>query len=110
MSDSKYNSGGSVQSFMVGALVGGAVGAAFALLYAPKKGRELREDITSTVGDISSRLSALLKSAKEAGEDLVSEAADTGNELVQEAYKRAESLIDEADRIISDARSRVNGG
>ena len=110
MAEKSSNNGGAVQSFMVGAIVGGAVGAAFALLYAPKKGKELRDEITSKVGDIPSRISALLKSAKEAGEDLVSEAADTGDELVKEAYKKAESLIDEADRIISDARERVKAG
>ncbi|MEP7235479.1 MAG: YtxH domain-containing protein [Ignavibacteriota bacterium] len=107
MSESKSQSGGSVQSFMIGALIGAAAGASIALLYAPKKGRELRNDITSTVGDISSRLSALLASAKEAGEDLVSEAVESGNEIVSDAYRRAESLIEEAERIITDARARV---
>src|SRR2546423_13075947 len=106
MSDRSNNP---VQSFMVGAMVGGAVGAAFALLYAPKKGQELRDDISSTVGDISSRLNTVLKSVKEAGEELIGEAEDSGDEMVQEAYKKAESLIDEADRIISEARARVNG-
>ena len=109
MSDNRRNSSTSVQSFLTGALVGGAVGVALALLYAPKKGKELREDISSKVGDISTRLSSLLKSAKEAGEDLVNEGMSAGDELVHQAYKKAEGLIDEADRIITDARARVNG-
>jgi len=33
------------KTFAVGALVGAVVGAAFALLYAPKAGRELRTDL-----------------------------------------------------------------
>jgi gas vesicle protein len=102
-------SGGSVQSFMTGALVGGAIGAAFALLYAPKKGSDLREDISDTASDISDRFSSLLSKAKEAGEDLINSGKDNADEVVQAAYRKAEDLIEEADRIISEARSRVSG-
>src|SRR2546421_6450008 len=101
---------GSVQSFMTGALVGGAIGAAFALLYAPKKGSELREDIAETAGDLSTKMSSLLQKAKDAGEELLGEASDREDEAVQAAYRKAEDLIEEADRIISEARSRVSGG
>jgi gas vesicle protein len=107
MSDNRSSS---VQSFMTGAIIGGAVGAAFALLYAPKKGSELREDISDTAQDLSASLSSLVKRAKEAGADLIGKGIDSGDEVVQEAYRKAESLIEEADRIISDARARVNGG
>jgi gas vesicle protein len=92
---------------MTGAMVGGAVGAAFALLYAPKKGSELRENIADTAQDISSRLNSLLEKAKEAGENLINSGKDTADEAVQEAYRKAEDLIEEADRIISEARARV---
>ena len=37
--------------FFVGLLAGGAIGAAFALLYAPKTGKELRQDIKSRTDD-----------------------------------------------------------
>lgn len=101
-------SGGSVQSFLVGAMIGGAVGAAFALLYAPKRGKELREDISATVSDVSDRFTALIKRAKEVGEDLIHDEAEIVNETMHEAYRKAEDLIDEADRIINDARSRMH--
>lgn len=102
------HSGGSVQSFLVGAIVGGAVGAAFALLYAPKRGKELREDISTTVSDVSGRFASLLKKAKEAGEDLLEGEKEHISETMHEAYRKAEDLIDEADRIINDARTRMN--
>jgi len=89
-------------------LSGGAVGAAVALLYAPKKGDELRDDISETVGDISSKFASLLQKAKQAGEDLISDSMDKGDKAVQEAYRKAEDLIAEADRIISEARARIN--
>jgi gas vesicle protein len=104
------NDGGSVQSFLTGAMVGGVIGAAFALLYAPKKGEKLREDISDTFDDISSRLINLLKHTRESGEELANESIDAGDQLLQDAYIRAEDLINEADRIIHDARTRITGG
>ena len=103
----KRQPGGSVQSFLVGAMVGGAVGAVFALLYAPKRGKDLREDISSKVGDLSSKFSSLLKKAKETGEDLLHDETEKMSETMHDAYQKAEELIDEADRIINDARSRM---
>ncbi|HET9136880.1 MAG TPA: YtxH domain-containing protein [Candidatus Kapabacteria bacterium] len=100
-------SGGSIQTFLLGAAIGGAVGAAFALLYAPKKGKELREDIGSTVDDLSSRFSNLLRKTKEAGEEILQSGTDSASEVMHDAYEKAERLIDEADRIINDARSRM---
>ncbi|MBS1903657.1 MAG: YtxH domain-containing protein [Bacteroidetes bacterium] len=100
-------SGGSVQSFLVGAIVGGAVGAAFALLYAPKRGKELREDISEKMSGLSDRFTTLLKKAKETGEELLHEETEVVSETMHEAYRKAEELIDEADRIINDARSRM---
>ena len=108
MSDYKSNASSSIQSFMIGALVGGAVGATVALLYAPKKGARLREDISDTFEDLSSRLSKLVKHAKDSGEELIHDGIEKGDEFVHEAYRKAEDLINEADRIIHEARARVN--
>ncbi len=109
MSDYKSNTGNSVQSFLTGALIGGAIGAAVALFYAPKKGRKLRENISDTFEDLTSRLSGLIRHAKESGEDLIHDGMEAGDELVHDAYKKAEGLINEADRIIHEAKSRVIG-
>ncbi len=109
MSDYNSNSSNSIQSFLIGAAVGGAIGAAVALLYAPKKGAKLREDISDTYDDLTSRLNKLLKRAKTSGEDLISDGMEKGDELMHEAYKKAEDLIGEADRIMHEARARVLG-
>ncbi|HYM19376.1 MAG TPA: YtxH domain-containing protein [Candidatus Kapabacteria bacterium] len=100
-------SSSTVQSFLVGAVIGGAVGAVFALLYAPKRGKDLREDISSKVTGLSSQFSSLLKKAKEAGEDLLHDETEVISESMHDAYQKAEELIDEADRIINDARARM---
>ena len=108
MYDSKSNTNNAIQSFMIGALIGGAVGATVALLYAPKKGAKLREDISDTFDDLTSRLKKLMKNAKDSGEDIIHDGIEKGDELIHEAYHKAENLINEADRIIHEARERVS--
>ena len=99
---------GSIQSFLLGALVGGTIGAALAMLYAPKKGSDLREDIASTVGDLRNEVLSALKKAKVSTIDLINEGKERGDQLVQDAFGKAGHLIDEADRIISDAKSQFH--
>src|SRR5690349_9598025 len=107
MADQKqHTSGGSVQPFITGLAVGAVVGAALALLYAPKKGKDLREDIADTVGDVTQRFRKAVKSVKEAASEMVHDGKEHGSELFQQAMAKAESLIEEADRIIADAKSR----
>ncbi len=77
------------KSFMLGALIGGAIGAATALLFAPKSGRELRRDIADTSTDIYDKASDYISNA------------------VQDGKYKAQSIIDsakrQADTIITDA-------
>ncbi|MFM2133955.1 MAG: hypothetical protein RL156_1236, partial [Bacteroidota bacterium] len=45
MSERESSNGGYINGFLAGALIGGAIGAITALVFAPKSGRELRRDI-----------------------------------------------------------------
>jgi gas vesicle protein len=99
--------GNPIQSFILGAVVGGAVGAGLALLFAPKKGSELRADIAETVGDAASRLREAIGSVRETAEELFNEGKERGDKLIQEAAERAEDLINEADRVIAEVRSKI---
>jgi len=101
-------SGGSVQPFITGLTVGAFIGAALALLYAPKKGKDLREDIADTVEDVSSKFRRAIDTVKETVSEIMDEGKVSGNELFQEAVAKAESLIDEADRIIAEAKTRIH--
>ncbi len=52
------------KDFLIGALVGGIVGAASALLLAPKAGKELRGDIAEQYQSISQKTQEIAKSVK----------------------------------------------
>lgn len=58
------------QGFMLGILIGGIVGAAAALLYAPEKGDELRGQVKQKARDARDRASELAESVKGSAEDL----------------------------------------
>jgi len=55
------NKNSATGSFLAGVLVGGAVGALLALLFAPKSGRDLRRDIAETGEDLLDKAGTLIK-------------------------------------------------
>lgn len=108
-------------TFVKGLLIGGAIGAAAALLLAPKSGRELRSDISDkaqqvggktkematdlgsrtaeTVKTVGSKAGAVVSSVKEASKEFaatVKEAtANTANQLKLASADVAEEIADE---------------
>jgi gas vesicle protein len=88
------------KSLLLGAVIGGAIGAITALLFAPKSGRELRRDIIDTSSEVYDK------------------ATDYMNTTIYEGKQKAQSIIDaakrQADNILSitsdyyeDAKSKV---
>jgi gas vesicle protein len=54
----------SSSSFLLGALIGGLVGAAAAIFLAPKSGRELRNTLNNQAGTIKEKTTKLMNKAK----------------------------------------------
>jgi gas vesicle protein len=81
-------------SFTLGALIGGLCGGIIALLFAPKKGKEFRRDISKKYDEATEKALELVESAKEQSDELV-EKAQT---LVREAKHAAEDMVDKAKR------------
>lgn len=104
MSDNNMNG----KDFVLGALVGGIIGAAAALLLAPKSGRELRQDIgegyqvvvektTEIAGDLSQKGQVLVDQAKEKGTELVGKAKDVTNQVIGDvkAWREGRKAVEE---------------
>jgi gas vesicle protein len=77
-------------------LLGGAVGAAIALLYAPKSGRKTRKDIAKAANR-----------ARDSVVDLADETARRVNDFVGEVRDRAEGIIDLGSSVSENARKEV---
>ncbi len=94
MSDN--NSG---SEFFKGFLFGGIAGAVIALLYAPKSGKEVREDIRKISADLTDDAQVTLKSAQQKAET-----------LFEETKKQLEELRKEAESALGDMKKKTADG
>jgi len=76
---------------VVGIFLGGLIGSAVALLYAPTSGKKLRKKIAEKTDDIFDDAQDLYDSSKEKAEG-----------LLKEGKKKAADLIDDAKKIVQN--------
>ncbi len=83
--------------FLGGMLTGAAIGAAVGILFAPKSGKETREDMLAKLHDLESELITIRNKTKEKGIELKDEIRNKVTELerklerVMAAYKHTEA-------------------
>jgi gas vesicle protein len=82
--------------FLCGLLMGGILGAATALLFAPKSGRELRSDLREMGGD-----------AFEGAKKIYADSEEKARAIVGDAQRRAEELTRDAERYLAEARAKA---
>lgn len=91
----------------IGMIVGGAIGAAIALLLAPKSGAELRRDIAERSTDMYGKASEFAgEQARRAGE-YINEGRAKAEEIVKSTRQQAGTLLSEAETLMNDARVRM---
>src|SRR4051794_15374653 len=74
------NSGNGMGGFAIGVLTGAVIGAGVALLFAPKPGSELRNQISDQASNMADQASNMAKTAKNTAQDGYRRATDTANE------------------------------
>lgn len=77
-------------------IIGGLIGAAIALLYAPKSGKETRRDISRTVGKVR-------KGASEIAEDTI----ESINRFARDIKERAEDIIEKGVDLSESAKKEI---
>lgn len=88
------------KSFLLGALIGGAVGATIALLFAPKSGRELRRDIVDTSNDIYDK-------ATDYAESTIEDGKQKARDIVDGVKRQANKILNNASGYYEDAKGAV---
>ena len=78
--------------FFKGFLLGGAIGAFIALLYAPKSGREMREDIKRKTEDLLKEAEIELERAQKKAEEIISKGKAKADALRSEAETKANEV------------------
>jgi gas vesicle protein len=100
---------GMAKGLIVGFIAGSIVGAAIALLYAPKAGKELRADIKEKAGDLIDDAQEYMERAKTKAVEIVNEGKQKATTLVDDARRKANTILGDADRVINNARSKNEG-
>ncbi|WP_203361456.1 YtxH domain-containing protein [Bacillus sp. REN10] len=92
--NSNYDDGSmNTKDFLIGALIGGMVGAATALFLAPKSGKELRENINLQAGSLKERASDWTDMARVKGYDLATEVKDKTASLTKVVQEQSNAVM-----------------
>ena len=78
-----------IKDFVIGALVGGIVGAAAGLLLAPKAGRELRDDVAHQAVHLKDKSMELSSTAKEKTTQLSQQLKEQSTQLVDKVKSKS---------------------
>jgi gas vesicle protein len=96
------------KGLLVGFFAGGAIGAVLALLYAPKSGKEFRQDIKSKADDYLDEADKYLSEAKDKAKNLINEGKKKSEKLISDARIKSDELLQDAERIFNDARTKTS--
>jgi gas vesicle protein len=96
------------KGLLVGFLAGGAIGAIVALLYAPKSGKEFRQDIKSKADDYLDEADKYLTEAKDKARTLINEGKKKSEKLIYDAKVKSDELLQDAEKVFNDAKSKTS--
>lgn len=92
--DREDNNGNiNAKDFLIGALVGGIVGAATALFLAPKSGKEMRSDLNVQAQALKEKTGQFAETAKIKGVEFVEAAKEKSNTISQTVSKQSSEII-----------------
>jgi len=100
------NEGSGGGSFVMGLLTGTVLGAGLGMLFAPKSGSELRNQISEQAGSLANTASEGYRKASETA----GEWAERGRDAYDKARDAVARGADEAQRYVRDTASSISGG
>ena len=99
------NEGGGGGSFVMGLLTGTVLGAGLGMLFAPKAGSELRNQLSEQAGNLANTASEGVRRAQESA----GEWAEQGRKVYDKAKDAVNRGADEASRYVREASNTVSG-
>jgi gas vesicle protein len=99
------NEGSGGGSFVMGLLTGTVLGAGLGMLFAPKAGSDLRNQISEQAGNLANNASEGYRRATEAAGDW----ADRGRDVYDKTRDAVARGADEAQRYVRDTASNLTG-
>jgi gas vesicle protein len=105
MSDNNMNG----KDFLLGAVVGGLLGAVTALLLAPKPGNELRADLKETATTVSSKTQEIAHQVSERSQEIAHQVGERGQALAKTVTAQTSELVDKAKELAGTVATEVKG-
>jgi gas vesicle protein len=106
----RYDNEGGGGSFVMGLLTGTVLGAGLGMLFAPKAGSELRNQLSEQAGSLASQAQEGVRKAQESanewagrGREVYDKARETGREAYDKARDAVSRGADEAQRYVREA-------
>jgi gas vesicle protein len=96
------------KGLLIGFIAGGAIGAIFGMLYAPKSGKELRDDLKMKSNEYLDEADKYVAEAKDRAKELINEGRKRSEKLIIDAKTKSAELLKDAEKVFSDARSKTN--
>jgi len=96
------------KGLLLGLLAGGTVGAALALLFAPKTGKELRANIQERSGEYIDKAGNALSGALDTAQKVVADSRVKADKIVEDAKVKASSLLSDAEKIVNEAKTKAS--
>lgn len=93
------------RDFVVGVLVGSAIGAAVALLYAPQPGDVTRDQIKTKAGEAKDKATELASTAKVKATDLASTAREKASTVAGTITEKAGTVKDSATGVVDQVKT-----
>ena len=90
---------GNSSGFIIGAVVGGIIGAAAALFMAPKTGKELRSDFNEQAKSIGEKTEKLRRTAIEKGNGIAEAAKEKSNSVTQLVSEKSSDLLEKVSNL-----------
>jgi gas vesicle protein len=87
------------KDFLMGAMVGGLLGAMAALLLAPKSGRELRQDISEQYSNISEKTQQIASTVSEKTQQIASNVGEKTASIAKTATTHTTEWVDKAKEV-----------
>lgn len=107
----------SSKDFVIGAIVGGVIGAAAALFLAPKAGKDLRNDVIVQAGTLKEKSSGLTSQAKEKatvlkekGTELASQAKEKSSQISKKVQEQAGPVVDKVKSLKGGVQQPLDDG
>jgi gas vesicle protein len=100
----------SLGSFLLGAVVGGLAGAAYALLNAPQSGAETRQQLRDVKNDFQQRAQQAAQSAKQHGTAAADEIASRSQNIKNEVQQAVDAALSEGKEIVRETKTIAQKG